>query len=188
MTLPTLRKLRWQLTQAGRQAGALGLTGIALLAGALLYAGASLPGAHARLAELERTTAGLHERLQRAAGSFDDAAFGPDEQLANFYGAFPTLAAAPDLLATIYQAAERRGLSLLHGEYRVKRERSGGLLHYQVTLPVQGSYTQVRDFLAEVLQQIPFAALDHVSFEREAIGQAQVEARIGLTLYLGEGA
>lgn len=188
MTAPALRRLFWHLAHAGRQAGPVGLAGVGLLLGAILFSGVLLPGAHARLDELQRTSAGLHERLERAAGSFDDGALAPDEQLANFYGAFPALDAAPDLLGKIYQAAGRHGLDLPHGEYRVKRERTGGLLRYQVILPVHGTYTQVRDFLAEVLKQIPFAALDHVSFERETIGQTRVEARISLTLYLGEGA
>jgi Tfp pilus assembly protein PilO len=176
----------WSLHHGRRQAGTTGLAGLALILFAALFYWMLVPSAQARLAELRQATATLHERLQRAAGSFDDAASTPEEQLGNFYGAFPAIETAPDLLGKIYRAAERRGLTLMQGEYRAKPERSGLLTRYQIMLPVSGPYLQVREFLAEVLRQIPFIALDNVSFQREKIGETIVEARINLTLYLEE--
>jgi Tfp pilus assembly protein PilO len=180
------KKAFWLLRHGRRQAGATGLAGLALILIAALFYGTQVPFAEARLAGLRQATATLHERLQRAAGSFDDAASTPEEQLDNFYGAFPAIETAPDLLDKIYRAAERRGLTLMQGEYRAKHERSSLLTRYQIMLPVSGPYLQVREFLAEVLKQIPFIALDNVSFQRDKIGEAIVEARINLTLYLEE--
>ena len=55
---------------------------------------------------------------------------------------------------------------------------------YQVTLPVKGSYGAVWKFGMLALRAIPFASLDEISFRRDAIGDAAVEARLRLTLYL----
>jgi Tfp pilus assembly protein PilO len=187
MNAVSLRKIAWWLRHGRRTAGPVGLAGLALLLGAVLFYVATVPSSQARLTELRQATASLHERLQRAAGSFDDFARTPEEQLANFYGAFPAIGATPDLLDKIYRAAARRGLTLQQGEYRTKRDRSSLLTRYQISLPVSGPYLQVREFLADVLRQIPFLALDNVSFQREKIGESVVEARVNFTLYLGEG-
>jgi Tfp pilus assembly protein PilO len=186
MSALTTGQLLWWLRYVRKQAGRAGLVGLGLLVFAAAFYAATVSPAQARLAELRQATATLHERLQRAAGSFDDAARTPEEQLGNFYGAFPSAAAAPDLLDKIYRAAARRGLALAQGEYRLRRERSGLLMRYQIMLPVSGPYLQVREFLGDVLKQIPFLALDNVSFQREKIGETAVEARISMTLYIAE--
>jgi Tfp pilus assembly protein PilO len=179
------RKAAWLLRHGRRRMGSAGVAGLLLIVLAAVCYGALVPPAQARLAELRNATATLHERLHRAAGSFDDSARTPEEQLANFYGAFPAIETAPDLLDKIYRAAAHRGLTLMQGEYRTKHERSSLLTRYQIALPVTGPYTQVREFIAEVLRKIPFVALDNVSFQRERIGEPVVEARINMTLYLG---
>jgi len=187
MTHPLIAKTLWQARRGWCQAGAVGLAGLALvLAGVALY-GSVVQRSHARLLELRQASANLHERLDRAAGSFNDRARTPEEQLTDFYGSFPPMQAAPELLRKIYRAAERRGLVLSQGEYKAVRERTGMLTRYQVVLPVKGPYLPVREFLTSVMREIPFIALDNVSFQRERIGEGAVEAKIHLTLYIVEG-
>jgi len=180
------KKLLWYARHGVRRLGPVGLAGVGFaVVGLALYAALVAPS-QARLGELKQATATLHERLQRAAGSFSDARRTPEEQLANFYNSFPGMQSAPDLLGKIYKSAERRGLTLQQGEYKPARERLGLLTRYQITLPVKGPYLQVREFLGAVLKDIPFIALDNVSFQRERIGEPAVEAKIQLTLYVGE--
>jgi Tfp pilus assembly protein PilO len=180
------RKLLWNLRRWQRELGRPGLVGVGLLLAAIVYFAATVPAAQARLAGLEQAAASMHERLQRAAGSLDDGARSPDEQLVVFYNAFPSMDAVPDLLDKIYRAAARHRLSLTQGEYRARRERSVLLTRYQIMLPVTGPYLQMREFVTDVLKEIPFIAIDNVSFQREKIGEASVEARINMTLYLAE--
>jgi len=183
----SLQALLWELRQSPRWLGRAGFAGIGLLLLAVTIALVRLPSAHDRLGDLQQTTATLHERLQRAAGSFDDKARTPEEQLANFYAAFPARGAAPDLLGRIYATAARHGVTLSQGEYRPKRESGSLLTRYQITLPVNGHYLKVRDFLGESLRKNPFLALDHITVQRAKINDPMVEARIQLTLYLIEG-
>lgn len=177
----------WALRQSPRRLGRTGLAGVALLLLAVSIALVRLPSAYGRLGHLQQTTVTLHERLQRAAGSFDDNARTPEEQLANFYAAFPLREVAPDLLGRLYETAARHGVTLSKGEYRPKRESGSLLTRYQITLPVNGHYLKVRAFLGESLRKNPFLALDNVTVQRAKINDPVVDARIQLTLYLIEG-
>lgn len=177
----------WELRQSPRRLGRAGFAGIALLLLAAAVALARLPSAHSRLGDLQQTSTTLHQRLQRAAGSFDDKARTPEEQLANFYAAFPARGMAPDLLGRLYDTAARHGVTLTQGEYRAKREAGSALVRYQISLPVNGHYLKVRDFLGDALRHNPFLALDNVTVQRARINDPVVEARIALTLYLVEG-
>jgi hypothetical protein len=55
---------------------------------------------------------------------------------------------------------------------------------YRVTLPVRGSYAQVRQFVGHLLKDMPTASLDAVRFDRRKAGDAQLEAQVRLTIYL----
>ena len=87
---------------------------------------------------------------------------------------------------TLFALAGRSNLSLSQGEYKSSFERNARLHSYQVTLPVKGTYGQVWSFGLAALRSIPYASLDELSFKRENIGDAKVEARMRLTLYLSD--
>jgi len=97
-------------------------------------------------------------------------------------GRLQTLALERAELAT---AAQRNGLSLDKGEYRLGQDKEFRLAQYQVTFPVRGTYAQVRGFVNAVLDAVPAAALDEITLKREAIGEQNLEARVRFTLYLG---
>jgi Tfp pilus assembly protein PilO len=110
---------------------------------------------------------------------------GAAAQLAAFYAYFPKGESSPEWLGRIHAVAEAKGLRLDAGEYRLERRTDLRLARYQITLPVQGSYAQIRSFVGEVLQAVPAAVLDDITLKRESVDSPQVEARIRLTLYLG---
>ena len=85
----------------------------------------------------------------------------------------------------MYAAAAAQKLVLEQGEYRLSSDKTGKLARYQVTLPVKGSYLQIRQFVDQALIDVPVATLDDINFKREAIGATQLEARIKFTLYGG---
>ena len=86
-------------------------------------------------------------------------------------------------LRSLFAISRDLGLSLPQGQYRLACEDNGEFCGYRVQLPVHGSYVKVRAFIEQTLQVIPFASVNEVSFKREAIGDDELEARIGLTLY-----
>ena len=173
-----------RLRREAERLGWAGVAGIALLAFAgMLFFSAALP-LRDEVARLRDETDDLKRRLR----SGDLTALGKPgvaEQLATFYAFFPPPTSSPDWLGRIHEIARARGLQLQSGEYRLERGSSPRLARYQITLPVQGSYAQIRGFVSAVLEQVPAAVLEEVSLKRDSVESARVEARIRLTLYLG---
>lgn len=160
-----------------------GILGLALLlfaAGIYLY---QVQPKTAKLAGLKQDSVSLKLRIDKAAKSGIPET-SDQEQLNKFYGFFSD-ASLSDWLKKLYAAAASQKLVLEQGEYRVTPSKNGKLVRYQITLPVKGSYLQIRQFIAQALTDVPVAALEDITFKREAIGAAEVETRIKLTLFLG---
>lgn len=109
-----------------------------------------------------------------------------EHHLALFYGTLGERRHSEQQVRALFALAAKSGLVLRQGEYKAAFERNARLHTYQVTLPVKGSYGAIWQFALGALRAIPFAALDEISFKRDAIGQPHVEARLRLTLYLAE--
>lgn len=124
--------------------------------------------------------------LQHRVGGGERAGRPPmQDQLATFYAFFPPSGSSPDWLGKIHAIAQAKGVQLASGEYRLERAASPRLRRYQMTLPVQGTYAQVRGFVGEVLEQVPAAVLEEVTLKRESVESSRVEARVRLTIYMG---
>lgn len=133
--------------------------------------------------QLQRDLAAAQQQARNASAS-TLSTDSPAEQLASFYKFFPGQTTAPQWLNKIYSAARHQGLQLSQGDYHATQENSGRLLRYQITLPVKGSYSQLRHFIDTVLSDIPHLALNQISFERQKIGESTIEGKIKFTLYL----
>jgi hypothetical protein len=167
-----LIKLRWP-----------GLVGLALIVFALAFYSLGSAPMRARLDALEKQRADLAARAGGRGPSAQPTT--QRSQLANFYAFFPLTRAVPDLLAAVERAAKGNGLSLDRGEYRLSQERGFPLARYQVTLPVQGTYGEVRGFVNAVLDSVPAAALEELALKREEVGLPLVEARVRFVLFVG---
>jgi hypothetical protein len=113
------------------------------------------------------------------------AAEAPDN-LARFYAALGQRRDAEQQVKTLFALAASNGLSLSQGEYKSGYDRNAHVYTYQVNLPVKGSYAAIWQFALGALRAIPFASLDDIGFRRDDIKDAQVEARLRLTLYLSD--
>lgn len=160
-----------------------GILGVALLLlAAAIYLYQVQPKT-AQLAGLKQDSASLKLRIEQAAKSGIPET-SDQEELNKFYAFFSDTALS-DWLKKLYTAAADQKLVLEQGEYRITPSKNGKLVRYQITLPVKGSYLQIRQFIAQALTDVPVAALEDMTFKREAIGATAVETRIKLTLFLG---
>jgi len=157
--------------------GAPGVIGIGVLVFCLPFYLASVAPAEREVARRIAAAA----KTTRLAGQPVSAPDGAAD-LERFYRRFPTLDALQSELEAIYAHARASKLQLAQGEYRL--EKGVGLAAYRVTLPVRGSYAQVRQFIGHVLKDMPTASLDAVRFDRRKAGDAQLEAQVRLTIYL----
>lgn len=138
---------------------------------------------------LEARALSLQQELSRAARAAPAPGFTrvsagtPEASIAAFYRHFERAETPLDWLAKLQGMAQAAGLELRSGDYRLAESRRR-LERYELTLPVTGSYTQVRAFVESALAGIPVASLDQVSFHRRSASDARVEAQIVLTLHL----
>jgi hypothetical protein len=88
----------------------------------------------------------------------------------------------PDELERVYSLARAANLELLQGEYRLEKP-AFGIVFYRITLPIRGSYPQIRQFVGATLKNMPIASLDALRFERKKAGDTQLEAQVRMTVY-----
>jgi hypothetical protein len=174
------------LELARQHVEAIGLAGVAGL-GLLVFAAAFALTALAPAYEALETARFKRERaLARLAAQSSDPAGKPEsvaDQLARFLGHFPSPDNARQALLQLHVIAARHGVQLRSAEYRVAADPGSGLLRHQVAVPVKGSYTSLRAFVADALEQLPSLALEAAAFKRDAVGVRDVEGRLQFTLY-----
>jgi hypothetical protein len=95
-------------------------------------------------------------------------------------------ARADDLLRFYALLAQAARLELRQGEYRLDK-RAAGPVAYRITLPMHGSYAQMRAFVDAVLREMPLASVDALRFERERAADARLNAQVHLTLHFRPG-
>jgi hypothetical protein len=98
----------------------------------------------------------------------------------------PSAADALPQVMRLSDLAESQGLKLRSGDYRLHRDRDAGVSAYQMHYPVTGSYTALRRFINQALEEFPALALEEVLIRRNTIGADLVEAKLRFTLYLRE--
>jgi Tfp pilus assembly protein PilO len=161
------------------------LAGAALLVAAGAYYVVLVLPARAELADLRAAVDAGQARMRKVQGSGAAPKLSVDEQLRTFHAFFPRPEAAPRWLDTLYMAGRAYGLSMPSGEYKLERSNDAALARYHVMLPVAGSYTQIRQFIAHVLKEVPAASLDDVQLRSDPDAKGHVEARLRFSLYFG---
>jgi Tfp pilus assembly protein PilO len=178
-----MNALRGRLREAVEALGMAGIVGIGLLAFCAAAWFSLLAPARDERDLLRMESDKLDRRARGAERGVERPPTAP-EQLATFYAFFPGPASTPDWLAKISAAATAHGLSLASGEYKISKAATPRLARYQITLPVQGTYPQIRAFVGAVLQDVPAAVVEEVSLKRESVSSPRIEARIRITLYI----
>lgn len=184
--LPFWRHLRWTFNYWLRRVGLPGVLAIGFLVMCPAFYFSAIRPAQARLDLAQQSEAAQHEETVLNSKSFSSARLSTEEQLAEFYRKFPIEWKSPQWLEKLVALAESSGLRLNDGEYKVTRDKAGKLVRYQMALRVQGSYPQIRQFLTNLPGSLPIVALENVQFERQKVGDPNVDARIKLVLYLGQ--
>jgi hypothetical protein len=173
-----MEALRWWLRRATRRLGAVGYSAIALFMAAL---GIFLAGIFPIREEVEVLRAEVAAQPTRPVTTVPVLL--PEqllaEELTTFDKRFPTVDALSDVLEALFTLAGNQGLEVNRGEYTLVEKAGGILRRFEVTLPVTGTYSQIRGFVLQVLEKLPSTALADLAFERGKIaeGQAMVSLR-----------
>ena len=134
------------------------------------------------VAPLEDDIDALAERNARAALTRPKAQIRADE--ARRAAAQPLAETAEDTLRRLFEAARKARLSLDQGNYQLAQGQAAGPAHYRLSLPVQGPYADIRDFIARMLNEDPALALASVTLTRTDIEDSDIDANLEFILYL----
>ncbi len=176
-----MKRLEWEARKWTDYFGVQGLVGLGLVVLALLAFLGGVLQAEAKLLRTTNTAVELQSRHANPAAY----ALPVESDLTSFYKSLPSERNAIQQMRKIYQIADKQSLRLSQGEYKFTREKDAHLGSYQITLPVKGSYIQIKKFIAKTMNAMPTLALDGVTFKRETIRGTEVEAKIQFTLFLG---
>jgi hypothetical protein len=160
--------------------------GLLLIAAATALHGLAIRPLQHRLDALEARDSGPRDgKLERLG---DDLARedSPHAQLARFHAYFRQDDQLTDSLAKVYAIARSLGLEMKRAEYRLSSQPGRKLDRYQMTVPIQGSYTTIRAFVTTTLRAQPTMALEQVQFQRKDVGDTVVDAQISFTFYLAQ--
>ena len=152
------------------------------LAEILFYFGSLVP--------LQKHEAALLDDALRHRQSKSDAAHSKPaphvlaSDMATFYKTLPRTTDASRMLRHMHEIADEAGTWIDQAEYRPVRDNDAKLVLYQITLPAKGTYPELRQFLARAIRDLPGLAVEGVSFQRQRVGEAELEAQIKLTLFM----
>lgn len=199
MRLLNLQKWLWWMTQSAKKLGLAGLVGLAIaLCCCLFYAIYLYPLQQQKSAAALQLSAfkNLKHRADMIAEPNDNNALilqDSHADIQHFYARFPQGESLPKWLKLIEEQAKKQHLTLNRGDYKlthIKPQKSATVSakspvsRYEIVLPVTGQYTQIRLFIAQVLQRIPALALSDLHIKRESAQSPIVEARLIFVLLL----
>lgn len=87
-------------------------------------------------------------------------------------------------LGRLLELADDSGLALSAGEYRLIAGKDKLFDRYLLNLPVQGSYRDLRRYLAALRAGFPALAIEDISLRRENIGASQIDAQLRLVIFV----
>jgi Tfp pilus assembly protein PilO len=108
-----------------------------------------------------------------------------EEALQKFYEQFPPFGEVSKVLAQIHQLAQAKGISLVVGEYKLAPDANNlRLMRYEIIFPVQGSYKNLKAFIASASEQFPTLGLVEVNIKRETVKDTAVQIKLSYALLL----
>jgi len=165
--------------------GGIGLPGILGL-GLLFFAASFYFSALApTLAEQERLQAEERKLAQqeREAPTLPSAAKSESSITPSTPGVLPPSAEATELFDRLQATGEKNGIAIERATYNVVRHDKHAALQYEITLPLRGSYPNLRAFLRESLELAPSASLDSLSLQRARANDPALEASVRLSYF-----
>lgn len=159
--------------------GGVALAAIGLLAAGIVVLAAVIRPLESRMVLLEGKLG--HGARQAATDSTRSGT--PAAKLAAFYAFFDRQEGQVDWLAKVYGSARGAGIELRTADYRLI-ETNGRIERYEATLPLSGTYAQLRAFLENALDENPVLSLDQLTIRRKRINDANLEAEAVITIHL----
>lgn len=112
------------------------------------------------------------------------------QTLDGFYLNFPTADAIPNTLSALNRIADKHHINLNSGDYKLNKlkqpsaSQTPNITQYEMVLPIEGSYPDIRMFMAAILTELPAIAISDIQLKREDTESPFVDAQLILTLFV----
>ena len=139
--------------------------------------------------EVEAVSADADSATRQASRPADNGVAGHaiDSGPERFLAAFPAADARQARVATLLELAGHHGLEIRRSEFQLGKDKESGLLRYSVTMPLTGSYAQLRGFVEDALACDAALSLDRLRLRRASPGASLVEADLTWSFYMRPG-
>jgi hypothetical protein len=172
-----------QLQAQARRWGWPGLLGAFSLAAALALAAIWLPSLQRQALQLSEAADAAELRaaqLSKRQAQREPGLSAPER----FRAGFPAPQTRQDRVAALLALAGSHGLQPARSEFQLESRPEIGLLRYRATLPLTGSYEQLRQFIDEAQGNDPALSLDRLRLRRASANATQVEAETAWSFYM----
>jgi hypothetical protein len=170
-------KLQEQLYRLRDELGSTGLAALLLFAAAGLFFTLALQPLKDKSRVLESRALAVRDAAPGQAGN-------AAEKVGAVYEYLDKPETTTDWLAKLYAIGAATGVELQSASYKTQATPGTRLERYEIVVPLNGSYTQMRDFLKRSLAEIPVLSLDQISLKRENRREGTVQAELRLTLHM----
>lgn len=185
----------WQSRQIAKKLGLFGLLGLAIALGCGLFYASKITPINDKILQhnesIQQVKLNNAEQKNLSIPINNVPQQITNDDITKFYARFPNGASLPKWLSLLNETAVKQGLLLNRGDYKLTQIKStqikanpGQLSRYEIVLPVTGQYSQIRQFIAQVLYQMPALALSEMQIKRENTLRPTVEARLVFVLML----
>lgn len=166
-----------------KRLGLPGFLGLLLIAGAAWAQWSWLPQQRIQSDELASKARQLrHELLASAEQGPVKPVLTPDAAWQALWQSLPPSTQRTALQSEVLSSARAHGLSLAAVQFKGSPEGPAGLWRQRLVVPVEGTYTEVRAWLGQLLSQ-PALSLDALDIQRNEVMSDRVKARVSVSLW-----
>lgn len=189
MSMLNTQYLIWLLTHAARKLGAWGLLALLMIGiGGAYYATKSAEIAQ----KIQAVSADANHTStpDMPSATLEKPVAYTQQTLQDFYHIFPRTNAIPETLAQLNRLAAQQHIVLNSGDYKLTKitprnlPQQAALTHYEMVIPVKGSYIQVRQFISAILATVPSVAISDMQMRRDNTLSPAIDAKLVLVLFV----
>ncbi len=166
-----------------RRLGVAGWLGLVMLVAAAALWLLGVQPAQEKLASTQQRLAAQQAQARKISADAPRAKT-PTEQLLEFQSRFKPRTEVPAALEQLQALAQTNTIELESGDYTYMRNDGHVLDQLRISLPVKGSYVQIRQFMEAALAERADLALQSLSLRREKLAQEVVDGRLVFVLYV----
>jgi len=173
------------LSYAAQRLGHLGVVGLSLCVFSLIAFTSGNLALHQQVSDQAANLVVAREAV--ANNAMRDSDPSPAAAAGRFVDSLPGRNEVPQIMGSVVAVAATAGIELERGSYEYVSSGDGAIARYRMSLPVNGSYPQVRQFIENLLATVPAIALDNMRIERDNISDQVIAADLRFTVLLEAG-